>query len=177
MTQSNGKLYLHVPSFGELDYRAKIMSDPETMAYNRGYDLDFEGYHKDTGCIDFPESERREWYEYYIGREPERFYAYIVRREDGAFIGEVNLHKSCDEYYDMGIVIEAKYRGRGYAKEALRLLLRHAFETMGVKAVHNDFEDERDPALKVHLDCGFREVRREGGLIHLIITSEEFFGK
>ncbi len=177
MSQKSGRLSLHVPTFEELDYRAKIMSDPETMAYNRGYDLDFKGYHKDTGCIDFPESERRGWYEYYIGREPERFYAYIVRREDGAFIGEVNLHKSCDEYYDMGIVIEAKYRGRGYAKEALGLLLRHAFETMGVKAVHNDFEDVRDPALKVHLDRGFREVRREGGLIHLIITSEDYFGK
>ena len=177
MSENMDRLYLHVPSLGELGYRAKIMSDPETMAYNKGYDLDFEGYHKDTGCIDFPESERRGWYEYYIGREPERFYAYIVRREDGAFIGEVNLHKSRDEYYDMGIVIEAKYRGRGYAKEALRLLLRHAFEEMKANAVHNDFEDERDVALKLHLDCGFREVRRENGVIHLLITAEEFFGK
>ncbi len=74
----------------------------------------------------------------------------------------------------MGILIEAKYRGRGYAKEALNLLLKHAFEEMGAKAVHNVFEDERDIALKVHLGCGFREVRRENGIIHLMITAEDF---
>ena len=56
----------------------------------------------------------------------------------------------------------------------LNLLLKHAFEEMGAKAVHNVFEDERDIALKVHLDCGFREVRRENGIIHLMITAEDF---
>ena len=41
----------------------------------------------------------------------------------------------------------------------------------------DDFEDERDAALKLHLDCGFKEVRREGDVIHLLITSEDYFGK
>ncbi len=36
---SGGRLYLHVPEFRELDYRQKLMSDPETMSYNREYDL------------------------------------------------------------------------------------------------------------------------------------------
>lgn len=25
------------------------------MAYNAGYDVNFDGYHRDTGCIDFSE--------------------------------------------------------------------------------------------------------------------------
>ncbi len=168
------RLELHVPTIEELDYRQKIMSDPETMSYNKGYDLGFEGYHSDTGCIDFPKSEWRDWYEYFVGCETERFYAYVRRKEDGAFIGEVNVHRGSDEDYDMGILIEAKYRGRGYSKEALKLLLKHAFEDMGVKNVHNVFEDERDAAMKVHRDCGFREVRRENGIIHLMITSDDY---
>ena len=168
------RLELHVPTIEELDYRQKIMSDPETMSYNKGYDPGFDGYHSDTGCIDFHENEWQDWYEYFVGYEPERFYAYIKRKADGAFIGEVNVHKSGDEDYDMGILIEAKYRGQGYSKEALNLLLKHAFEEMGVKNVHNVFEDERDVALKVHLDCGFREVSRENGIIHLMITSDEY---
>ena len=176
-----------MPTIEELDYRQRIMSDPKTMSYNKGYDLDFDGYHKDTGCIDFPESEWLDWYEYFVGCEPDRFYAYIQRKEDGAFMGEVNVHKSSDEDYDMGILIEAKYRGQGYSREALNLLLKHSFEEMGVKAVHkhsfeemgvkavhNVFEDERDIALKVHLDCGFREVSRENGIIHLMITAEDY---
>ena len=171
---SGPRLYLHVPEFSELYYRQKLMSDPATMSYNRGYDLGFDGYHKDTGCIDFPEREWQDWYEYFVGQEPERFYAYVCLREDDTFIGEVNVHRGSDEDYDMGILIEGKYRGLGYSREALELLLRYAFKVMGAGAVHNVFEDERDAALKVHLECGFREAGRENGIIHLLITAEDY---
>ena len=85
-------LYLHVPAYEELWYRQKIMQDPDTMCYNKGYDLNFDGYDKLTGCIAFPEKEWAHWYSYFIGQEPVRFYAYIVRESDGEFIGEVNVH-------------------------------------------------------------------------------------
>ena len=44
-------LYLHVPKLDELWYRKKLLEDPKTMSYNRGYELDFDGYDKETGCI------------------------------------------------------------------------------------------------------------------------------
>jgi hypothetical protein len=37
------------------------MSDPATMAYNAGVDVAYPGYHRDTGCIDFPEHEWTRW--------------------------------------------------------------------------------------------------------------------
>jgi len=170
------RLYLHVPALDELWYRQRLMSDPDTMSYNKGYDLDFPGYHRDTGCIDFPENEWADWYDYFIGQEPARFYAYIVRAEDGLFIGEVNVHRNGDQpWHDMGIVIETAHRGNGYASEALRLLLKHAFEVMGAEAVHNDFEDVRDAAVKSHLSAGFTVCRRENGLLELLITREQYF--
>ena len=43
-------LTLHIPSLEELSYREKLLSQPETMAYNRGYDLPFEGYDRTTVC-------------------------------------------------------------------------------------------------------------------------------
>lgn len=151
------------------------MADPATMAYNRGY-APFEGYHPDTGCIDFPREDWENWYQYFIGQEPERFYAYVRRKEDGAFLGEVNVHlENHGEWYDMGIVIEAKYRGMGYSKEALSLLLEYAFKTLGAQAVHNDFEETRTAAVKTHLACGFREYRRENGILELLITREMYF--
>ena len=52
----NDILRLHVPALSELGYRQRLLADPATMAYNRGYDLSFEGYHPQTGCIDFPET-------------------------------------------------------------------------------------------------------------------------
>ena len=171
------RLYLHIPSFDELWYRQRIMSDPDTMSYNRGYELSFPGYHPDTGCIDFPESEWQEWYDWFIGQQPARYYAYIVRRQDGTFIGEVNVHRNGDApWHEMGIVIEAKHRGKGYAVEALRLLLEHAFDEMGIEAIHNDFEDTRSAAVRAHLAAGFTEYRRDRETLELIVTRERYLG-
>lgn len=169
-------LYLHIPAYDELWYRQKIMRDPDTMSYNKGYNLNFNEYDKETGCIDFPECKWKEWYNYFIGQEPEKFYAYIVRKEDGAFIGEVNLHKNSEkDWYEMGIVLEAKYRGKGYATEALELLLKYAFEELNINAVHNDFEIWRGAAEKTHLSSGFKKYKSENGILELIITKEMYF--
>lgn len=169
-------LYLHIPAFEELWYRRKIMLDPGTMGYNKGYDLEFEGYDPATGCIDFPREAWADWYAFFIGQEPWRYYAYIVRESDGAFIGEVNVHKnekSCG--YEMGIVLEAKYRGMGYSARALRLLLRHAFEELGADLVRNSFEAERTQAVRAHLAAGFSEYRQEKGILELRISREQYF--
>ena len=50
-------LALHVPALDELWYRERLLADPDTMRYNRGYHLNVPGYHDDTGCIDFPQSQ------------------------------------------------------------------------------------------------------------------------
>ena len=169
-------LSLHVPTYKELGYRQKIMQDPDTMSYNKGYDLNFDGYDKSTGCISFPKHEWADWYTYFIGQEPRRFYAYIVRESDGKFIGEVNVHMNADAgWYEMGIVLEAKYRSKGYAVAALRLLLQHAFEKMGAEAVHNEFEEERSAAVQTHLSAGFTRHRKENGILELLITREQYF--
>lgn len=169
------KLALHIPAFEELWYRQRLLQDPATMSYNKGYDLNFSGYDQNTGCIAFPEEKWRGWYDSFIGREPERFYAYVVRLEDRAFIGEVNVHKSAAApWYEMGIVLEAKYRGQGYAAQALKLLLKYAFESLNAEAVHNDFEVTRNAAVRTHLAAGFSEYKRENGILELLITQEKW---
>lgn len=84
-------LELHVPTIDELTFRQAMLNEPATMSYYAGLKLDLPGYHSDTGCIDFPESAWRERYKSHVGREPERYYAYIRRLADGAFVGEVLL--------------------------------------------------------------------------------------
>lgn len=51
------QLELYVPKLEELWFYQKMMADPETMVYNANWDVDYDGYHRDTGCIDFPEEE------------------------------------------------------------------------------------------------------------------------
>ncbi len=170
------KLLLHIPSLVELWYRQQIMNDPDTMEYNKGYNLGYEGYHNITGCIDFPETQWESWYHWFVNGKPQRFYAYIVRREDNTFIGEVNAHPSSQgNWHDMGIVIESKYRGLRYATEALDLLLKEVFETMPVNTIHNNFEMNRIAALRTHLSSGFQIISEDNGIINLCITKERFF--
>lgn len=166
------EVYLHIPQFEELNYRSKILSDPDTMKYNAHYNLGFEGYDDETGCIKFPESEWRQWFNAFMGRE-ERFYAYIAVADVG-FVGEVNLRKIGNgNCYGMGIVIEANHRGKGYAKQALKLLLRQAFEAMGADTVVNEFEDTRVAAVKAHLNVGFKPSGR-GGITEYKITRADY---
>ena len=80
------ELTLHIPSDKELSYRSYLILDEATMSYNMGYgDNGGCTYHKTT-------EELYEWYQYW--KTPDRFYAYIQRDKDHAFIGEVSLHKN-----------------------------------------------------------------------------------
>jgi len=168
------RLSLHTPALSELWYRQRMMSDPGTMSYNAGYDLGIDGYHPDTGCIDFQEEKWEAWYGRFIGREPERFYAYIVREKDGAFVGEVVLRQEGEPgCYEMGVVIEACHRGKGYSTEAMALLLDVAFNRLGARKVCNCFERARAAALKIHLNVGFETVR-EDDCVHLELARERY---
>lgn len=169
-----GRLSLHVPKHDELWYRQIMLSDSATMSYNAGYDLNLDGYHRETGCIDFPLEKWSGWYSRFIGCEPKRFYAYLVRKDDGAFIGEVVLRQKNESgRYEMGVVIEACHRGNGYSAEAMGLLLNVAFNRLNATVVCNDFERSRAAALKLHLNAGF-EIVCEDECVHLELTRERY---
>lgn len=168
------RLQLHTPAFDELWFRQKMMSDPATMSYNAGYDLGFDGYHSDTGCIDFPAEKWQSWYSRFIGCEPEKFYAYLVRKDDGAFIGEVVLRQEgVPGRYEMGVVIEACHRGMGYSAEALKMLMDVALGRLNAQVVCNDFERSRTAALKLHLNAGF-EIVAEDECVHLEFSRKQY---
>lgn len=49
------ELELYIPQPEDLWFYQQMMSDPETMSYNAGWNVDYPGYHRDTGCIDYPD--------------------------------------------------------------------------------------------------------------------------
>ena len=156
---------LYVPKLEDLWFYQKMMSDPETMSYNDPW----------GGCIDYPDEVLPDWYARWVGQEPKRFYAYIKRSSDGAWLGDVNFHYTPEkDWWDMGIVIYAPYRGKGYAVPALKLLLDHAFRDCGISRLHNDFETTRDAAWAIHRKVGFKEMGVEDGILQLILTKEDY---
>lgn len=164
---------LHVPRIDELDYRQKHLNeDPATMSYNRGYDIGIPEYDPETGCIAFPEEKWPAWYKRWC-TGGDRYYAYIEC--DGSFVGEVSLHPDGGEdSYEMGIVLEACHRGKGYSRRAMELLLEHAFDEMKVRAVTNAFEKSREAALRLHISCGFEVSETKDDSVHLVLTGERY---
>ena len=162
------ELQVYIPRPEDGWFYCKMMSDPETMAYNAPW-------FPPDGCIPAPEEEWLEMQKYWIGKEPERFYAFLRRKGDGAFVGDVNYHFNRSHgWHDMGIVIYAPERGKGYGGQGLRLLLDRAFRVDGIGCLHNDFETTRDAAYHIHRAAGFRQTDTAGGFVRLELTREDY---
>ena len=162
-------LQLYIPHQEDGWFYVKMVSDPETMAYNAPW-------FPPDGCIPNPEEEWKELYDTWRG--PGRFYAFLRRTSDGCFVGDVNYHYNPErDWYDMGIVIFAPERGKGYGKQGLQLLLNRAFRIDGIPRLHNDFETTRDAAYSIHRSVGFREAGTADGCIHLELTRDEYLAE
>ena len=68
-------IYLKVPSIDELHYRQEWMKDTKTMSYNAGFDMDLKGYNKETGTITKTDEEMINWYNNWINKEPDKYFA------------------------------------------------------------------------------------------------------
>ena len=159
-------LELYIPKPEDGWFYVKMLSDPATMAYNAPW-------FPPDGCIPEAEEEWKRLSSEWIGAEPERFYAYLRRTSDGTFVGDVCFHYTPErDWWDMGVVIFAPERGKGYGKQGLRLMAEHAF-SHGVTRLHNEFETTRDAAYRMHRAVGFREIGRREGCAELLLTKED----
>ena len=164
------KVYLKVPSLEEIHYRKEWMMDPETMDYNAGYDIDISGYNKETGTITKTDDEMKIWYNNWINKEPDRYYAYIYVNDIDDPIGEVYYYLDNDKY-NVGILIQDKYRGMGYSYEALLKLLEIAFKKNNINELVDYFPKERISAYKLFTKAGFIYENGEAK-----ITKEMYLG-
>lgn len=172
----NNRLYLHIPSFEELSYRQEILSQPDTMSYNRGYELGFANYDNETGCIDFRNELWSDWYSRWISNEPERFYAYLTNIKSNNYIGEVSFrYDKNSNSHCIGIVVESKHRGKGYCSEGLIKLAEKAFADLNIDKLRNEIPIERKSAIAGHKEAGFKEIGIVEGNCILELSKEEYF--
>ena len=148
---------LYKPKLEDLWFRRECMSDPKTMSYNAGYDVHFDGYHYDTGCIDFPEEKWQGWVNEKLSN-PNFFYAYILDKDKKCFVGYVNYNMNPEtKKATMGIVIKNEFQRQGYMRPAMSLLIQVAKDN-GVKELTDTVPETRVRALKVFYDLGFQKV-------------------
>ena len=74
-------------------------------------------------------------------------------------IGLATLYDFRHEGCEVGIKVGSKdLRGRGYASEAVELLVRYCFETLGLKSVRGSTLSHNTRMQRVFEKCGFAEV-------------------
>lgn len=76
--------------------------------------------------------------EAFIAREPTEEQVFVIERKaDGVFLGSAGINPEAG--YEFGYWLGKPFWGFGYATEALRRLLTHAFQTMPADTVHAGF--------------------------------------
>ena len=154
------KVYLNVPSTEDLHYRQEWMNNPKTMNYNAGFDMNLKGYNKETGTISKTDEEMIEWYNKWIDKEPDRYFAYIYVDGIEEPIGEVYYYPDGD-IHSMGILISDKYRGKGYSYPALIELEKIAFEKNSISELSDMVPLDRIGAIKTFKKAGFIHTDKE----------------
>ena len=154
------KVYLKVPTLDEMHYRKEWMMDPKTMDYNAGYDIDLSGYNKETGTITRTDEEMETWYNNWINKEPDKYYAYIYVNGIDEPIGEVFYYPN-DNIHSMGILIKGEYRGKGYSLDALLELEKIAFEKNNINELSDMIPLSRTGAIKTFEKAGFIQTDKE----------------
>lgn len=151
------KIKLIEPKLDDLDFRAGLLADEDTMSYNHAW----------GGTIEWPKQEWKDWYDYWIiNHENKRFYRYLFDEEAGKYVGEIAYHFDDErKIYVANVIILAKCRGKGYGNAGLKLLCDSAKEN-GVDILYDDIALD-NPGIALFLKNGFTEEFRTAEIIML----------
>lgn len=141
-----GELFLKEPTLDDLQFIQWLWGDPDTMA-------------PVGGPVALDDQQARAWFARMISPgSPEDTYRLILK-SDGTPVGEVSCHRLDLETMtaDLNIKIAARYRGNGYAKQALSLFLDYFFLELGGKILQDKVAKGNQDGRNFLLAFGFKE--------------------
>jgi RimJ/RimL family protein N-acetyltransferase len=112
----------------------------------------------------------RRWAEQQALRDPENDnFHFEAETLSGELVGSVNAH-DCDRRvgaFEIGIAIRPEHQRKGYATEAIALVLRYYFHELRYQKVNAYIDDRNEPSLRLFQSLGFQ---LEGRLRRLIYS-------
>ncbi|MCP5101631.1 MAG: GNAT family N-acetyltransferase [Chloroflexi bacterium] len=142
--------------------------------------------HFDT--VDYPPSEQsaKKWTEERSNKNSEEWFTWVIETTSGEKVGALNafdVNRRKGTFY-YGIVILPEYRRRGFAADAIYLMLRFYFQELHYNKCNATVYDFNEGSIKFHEQFGFQlegRLRQMGftqgrSVDHLIfgITAAEF---
>jgi len=164
--------------------------EPEDWAVFFEWDTDTE-FARYTYHIPFPSSREalKKWTADLAVTEPKNDESrWIIENLSGEFVGTLNTH-TCEPRagtFRYGVAIRREHWHKGYASEAIRLVLRYFFHELRYQKVNVEVFAFNEASLKLHQELGFQEEGRLRRMIYtdgayhdafiLGMTAEEFEG-
>lgn len=98
---------------------------------------------------------------------------FVIERLDGEMVGSIGTHHCNLRWgtFMYGLTIRAEHRRKGYASEAIRLVLRYYFQERRYQKVNVDVFSFNEPSQRLHEHLGFT---LEGRLRRMIYTDGQF---
>jgi RimJ/RimL family protein N-acetyltransferase len=149
--------------------RAFEVEDWETY---RAWDADDEQA-RNLDQVHFPRSAdaARQWAEREAAREPDGDnFRFVIENEHGEVVGDLSTH-DCDPRvgsFSYGISIRSQQRGKGYASEAIPLVLRYYFLEKRYQKVNVTIFSFNESSVRLHERLGFQY---EGRIRRIVFTA------
>lgn len=84
-------------------------------------------------------------------------------------VGCIDLFDFDEKKAGVGILIERKYRSKGYAAEALSLLIKYSFKTLNLHELFCSISEKNAPSLKLFQKLGFKITGKKNDVLLLSI--------
>lgn len=172
---SGEKVNLRAIELRDLDDIMKWVNDPEVNRYLL------------VGLWPISREAEAQWVQRRATGDDPTDKALVIEAKDGTYLGGIGLHHIDfpSGTAELGIVIGRKdYWGKGYGTDAMKVLLKHAFENLRLRKVMLTVFGSNVRAQKSYAKLGFREVGKltahllkQGqyeDLIYMELFKEEF---
>lgn len=132
---------------------------------------------RSVSSIPLPQSMEavRQWAQQEATRKPEGdAFRFVIENETGEVVGDLTSHH-CDSRvgaFSYGITIRREYRRRGYAAEAIALVLRYYFSELRYQKATVSVYSFNDESAHLHEKLGFQ---LEGRIRRTVFTNGELF--
>ncbi len=142
--------------------------------------------------IELPTSEEllKSSLEKHVGcKDPDGLILFVIENLDGINVGGISLHSrdAKNGTFGFGIVISREHRRKGYAEDAVRILLRYGFWERRYQKCNSACVHTNEASIRLHKKLGFVEEGRRrrnlffNGRYHddvlFGLTREEFDGQ
>ncbi len=116
----------------------------------------------------------KKWVEEHALNRDGRDRSFVIESAEGEIVGSLSASRTDPRsgVFWYGIGIFAEHRRRGYARDAVRILLRYYFGELGFQKGHAEVYEFNAPSLVMHEQLGFVE---EGRRRRAYLTGGRYF--